>query len=142
MCEFISVSVNPDCDKKLKIWAAGNFTSHSETAKIHRLKPDTYREVEWTKEDDGASLVVRTIPKEDHEPNWYKACILAEFPTRTDLISWCLENNLTVGSHLDLGGTKITKLPDNLAVGGSLDLRDTKITDDVIPNHLKNKVIR
>jgi hypothetical protein len=49
---------------------------------------------------------------------------------------------LSVGGSLDLGGTKISSLPEGLSVGGYLDLRDTKIKKNDVPKHLKNAMIK
>ncbi len=104
MCDFLSVLINPDCDKHLKIYP-GDLKSHSNGAEIHKLKPGQYREVEWTA-DDEKSLSVRCLPDDgDHSENWYRACILAKFPTRKKLIHHCLVTlPTTIGGSLDVRG--------------------------------------
>ena len=113
MCDFLSVLINPDCDKELKIYV-DDLRSHSETVAAHKLKPEQYREVEWTA-DTEKSLSVRCLPTDgDHDENWYRACILAEFPTRKQLIKHCL-NKLPskIGGALDVRGCDLNgvKLP-------------------------------
>jgi hypothetical protein len=105
MCDFLSGLVNLDCDKKLKIWAH-DPRSHSETAAYFQLKPDTYREWEWTEDDDGASLVVRTATG-DHETNWYRACILAKYPNRAAMLDYCLQT--IEATHIYLNDCKSLK---------------------------------
>ena len=85
MCEFVSFVVTKD-GRLL----AGHLTSHAGIEAGWGLKPGEYREAEWTHDDDGDSLTVRVEDGED--PNWYKAIVLAQCPTRRDLLA-----RLTVG---------------------------------------------
>ena len=48
MCDFLSVVISKDCETIY----IGDLRSHSATAAQHKLKPGTYREVEWTGEDE------------------------------------------------------------------------------------------
>ena len=98
MCDFLSGLVNLDCDQELKIWAR-DLRSHSTTAEYFKLKPDTYREWEWTEDDDGGSLVVRTT-EGDHDTNWYRACILAKYPNRAAMLDYCL--SVTEATYINL----------------------------------------
>ena len=66
----------------------GRLNSHSGIEAGHSLKPDSYREFEWTKDDTGDSLVVRVSDMDKHDENWYKEKILSKYPTRSDLLKY------------------------------------------------------
>jgi hypothetical protein len=120
MCEFLSVCISIDT-RRIYV---GNLRSHSYTVEFHGLAPETYREIEWTGEDE-KSLEVRVPPGDS--PARYVAAILSKYPTRNDLLQYCLRN-VPEKSGLDLSGTQITSLPDGLSVGGGLYLSGTRIT--------------
>jgi len=81
MCEFASFVLTDD-EKIL----AGDLFSHEGIEKGWSLSPTGYRECEWTRDDKGESLTVRTAPGDKHRPNWFKAIILSKFPTRKALL--------------------------------------------------------
>jgi len=81
MCEFASFVLTDD-EKIL----AGDLSSHQGIEKGWSLSPTGYRECEWTRDDKGESLTVRTAPDDKHRPNWFKAVILSKFPTRKALL--------------------------------------------------------
>ena len=66
----------------------GQLNSHSGIEVGHSLKPDSYREFEWTEDDDGDSLVVRVSDMDKHDSEWYKEKILSKYPTRSDLLKY------------------------------------------------------
>ena len=79
MCHYASFLI----DKRGRLYF-GRLDSHSGIEAGHGLKPGSYREAEWTGEGPD-SLTVRV--EEGEDPNWYRAMILAEYPTRSDLLS-------------------------------------------------------
>jgi len=81
MCEFASFVLTDD-EKIL----AGNLHSHEGIEKGWSLSPTGYRECEWTRDDKGRSLTVRTAPGDKHRPSWFKTIILSKFPTRKALL--------------------------------------------------------
>ena len=83
MCELVSFFVTTD----ERILTTGNLHSH-ERVDIVGLAPGEYREAEWTKDDEGESLVVRTEPNDAHNEAWYKSLVLARCKTRNDLVNF------------------------------------------------------
>lgn len=83
MCEFASFCVDIETGAVL----AGDWHSHSATAELLGLQPDTYREGEWPVDDDGQSLTVRTMPDDPHNASWYKTAILVAYKTRAALLA-------------------------------------------------------
>jgi len=81
MCHFASFVLTDD-EKIL----AGDLSSHEGIEKGWSLSPTGYRECEWTRDDKGESLTVRTAPSDKHKPSWFKAVILSKFPTRKALL--------------------------------------------------------
>ena len=133
MCHFMSFAISVDG----KSLYHSNLQSHAEIEEQNKLKPNSYREAEWTDETPQSLVVRRT--GDDPDENFFKAFILSQFPTRMDLLNHFLMNKKFVG-NLDLRGSQITKLPEGLKVGGSLDLHGTQIT--TVPTVLKSKVVR
>ena len=118
MCDFLSFVVDSETGEKIR---CGDLRSHSKTFSILKLDATKYRECEWTS-DDEKSLVVRRLP-EDHDANWYRAIILAKFPTRNDLLLEIIPEVANVGGYLYLNGcTGLKSLPENLNVGSYLSL--------------------
>lgn len=75
-----------------RFWFSKDLDSHSGTAKENALPPDTYCEYEWKGESE-SSLSVRVLGERgDHDVNWYRACVLARWPTRSKLEEWLLAN--------------------------------------------------
>ena len=85
MCHFLSGVIDKATGQKLYF---GQLNSHSGIEAGHSLKPDSYREFEWTEDDDGDSLVVRVSDMDIHDENWYKDKILSKYPTRKDLLKY------------------------------------------------------
>lgn len=81
MCEFVSFIVC--ADGRL---LTGNRMLHEGIARAYGLKPGTYREAEWTRDDDGASLVVccGIGATEDQCIEWRQK-VLRVYPTRKAL---------------------------------------------------------
>jgi hypothetical protein len=81
MCEFVSFIVC--ADGRL---LTGNRMLHEGIARAYGLAPGTYREAEWTRDDDGASLVVCLGATEDQciEREWRQK-VLRVYPTRKAL---------------------------------------------------------
>ena len=50
MCDFLSVLIAAKPDP-LQVYV-GDLLGHQHTADLHGLKPGTYREVEWTGDDE------------------------------------------------------------------------------------------
>ncbi|BDU72340.1 hypothetical protein [Mesoterricola silvestris] len=121
MCQFLSGLVT--IEKHPKVLCL-DLTSHDATLAILKLKPETYREFEWTREDTGDSLDIRVMPGEDR--NEFKSAILAKFPRRIDCINDCIRQMAESGRNLNYDLHSLTsaeglKLPDS--IGGWLDLR-------------------
>ena len=85
MCHFLSGVIDKATGQKLYF---GQLNSHSGIEAGHSLKPDSYREFEWTEDDDGDSLVVRVSDMDKHDSEWYKEKILSKYPTRSDLLKY------------------------------------------------------
>ena len=121
MCAFLSLVLSEDA----KTVHIGDLRSHSGTRNMLGLETDYGRELEWTRDDDGESLSIRVPANHRRDEVWYRERILRRWPSRPDLIRWCLEQ-ITKEEWswpLDLGGcTGLTALPDGLSVGGSLYL--------------------
>jgi hypothetical protein len=85
MCDFVSFLIHKDKKgpKSGKLYFTDLF-SHSMATIVHDLGVGDYREVEWTGEEEGY-LKVRCHPTSDE--NWYRALILAEYPTRSALLA-------------------------------------------------------
>ena len=84
MCQFLSGVIAKDGQKLY----FGRLNSHMGIEEGHSLKPDSYREFEWTKDDDGNSLVVRTSDMDKHDNDWYREKILSKYQTRKDLLKY------------------------------------------------------
>jgi len=86
MCEFLSFLTN----KEGRVWV-GDLHSHSGVAAGYGLKPGTYREAEWTGEEE-KHLTVRT--EDGERENEYRAAILALYPTRAALLKSITEGRV------------------------------------------------
>ncbi len=92
MCDFLSVLINKDADKELKIWV-GDLRSHSATVEQHKLSHDEYCEVEWINTNE-KYLTVRVGPDDTakgHTENWYRSIILSKWKDRDEFLAYCLE---------------------------------------------------
>jgi hypothetical protein len=102
-----------------------NLLHHGGTVETLQLKPETYREWEWTRDDDGETLNVRAVNGEN--PNVLKSAILAKFPSRQECLMDCIRQIGRIkNSTLDLRGTAVKKLPA-LPNVQYLYLRDTAV---------------
>jgi len=72
---------------------------HEKTVEYLGLQLETYREAEWTSDDDGASLSVRAAPGEN--ANVLKSAILAKYPNRTACFAECLRQFKVSTGKLD-----------------------------------------
>ena len=123
MCKFLSGLVT--IAKHPKVLCL-DLKSHDATIAALGIKEETYREFEWTREDDGDSLGVRCLPDEDR--NNFKAAILAQFPTRHDCINECIRQMAASGRNLDYDLSSLTSaeglvLPTTM--GGDLYLSNS-----------------
>jgi len=121
MCEFLSGLISDD-GNTIKI---DDFTSHENTRILLNLPTDWGREFEWTTESVD-SLEVRVPEDHPHNKNWYKACILASYPTRKDLINAFIKDVARLGNLYLYGCTGIKKLPPDLKVSGKVIGLDDK----------------
>ena len=116
MCEFLSFVVCKD-GRLL----ANNLNAHEGIEASHKLKPDSYRECEWTGESED-TLTVR-LEEGETKGEWL-SYVLSRFSKRIDLLNWFLANPVAVGGWLDLRGlTSAEGLVLPKTVGGGLDLR-------------------
>ena len=100
MCKFLSAIVTIAKHPKV---LCRDLMSHDRTIDILEQKPETYREFEWTREDTGDSLDVRTLKGEDVAE--FKSAILALYPRRIDCINECIQQIAEAGGgYLDLNG--------------------------------------
>ena len=81
MCDFASFVIT-DKGKIL----VHDMLSHAETAKVFKLIPDTYREVEWVKNDNGESLTVRFLDTDSIIFKKAKDSILSHYPNRSNFL--------------------------------------------------------
>jgi len=119
MCEFLSGVVT--IERYPRVLCA-DLRHHERTVKAFGLKPETYREWEWTEDDDGASLTVRAALGEN--PSVLKSAILAKYPTREEALNACIAQVSEKGGSLDFSGYILSanlKLPESM--DGSLNLR-------------------
>ncbi len=126
MCDFLSGLISSDG----KTVYVRDLRHHEKTAEICALKPEQYREWEWTGSGE-ESLRVRVHESSTHNENYYRASILGRWQTRESLLGWLFTDAKFcdwvsgVGGYLDLDGcTGLTSLPDGLSVGGNLYLGD------------------
>jgi len=103
MCEYVSGYVDLEGNE---FRVAPDMRSHAACEEYYGLIPDRWREWEWTGDDAGASLVVRVYEDDPHDAGWLKACILAKWPTRADLIAWVDANvpNARINGAVRTGG--------------------------------------
>ena len=119
MCEFLSGLISDD-GETVKI---ADFISHYETRTLLNLPTSWGREFEWTEESPD-SLVVRVPEDHPHNANWYKACILATYPTRTHLVNAFIKEVAKLGNVNLSGCTGLKELLKDLNVKGGLFLSD------------------
>jgi hypothetical protein len=130
MCQFLSGLVTISRHPKVLCL---DLKSHDKSIAALGIKEETYREFEWTREDDGDSLDVRCLPDEDQ--NDFKAAILAKFPTRRDCLIECIRQMAASERNLDydLRGCDLTGITLPTTVGGYLDLRGCDLTGITLP---------
>jgi hypothetical protein len=110
MCNFLSGVVT--IEKYPRVLCA-NLLHHEKTIELLKLTPETYREWEWTADDEGESLKVRHIAGEN--PNVLKSAILAKFNSRNECLTDCIRQLVLASnkSHmLDISNTPVTAIPD------------------------------
>ena len=127
MCNFLSGIVTIENYPRI---LCTNLLHHEITVNGSGLKPEQYREWEWTSDDEGRSLSVRAAPGEN--PNVLKSAILAKYPNRKACLKFCIDQILKL-KNINLDG--LTSVPDNFKlpdrVGGYLDLRGlTSVPDN------------
>ena len=106
MCNFLSGIIALDPLRML----CTDLLHHEVTVANAGLKPEQYREWEWTKEDCGESLKIRMPPsRTDAE---LRVWMLAQFPRRAACLLECVRQTVAVGGYLDL--RSLTALPDGL----------------------------
>ena len=123
MCNYMSGWIHATTGKVL----CRTLVHHETDAAILGLKPDEARPFEWLG-DSPDSLHVRLVPGEDHDANWYRACVLSQANSRTAFLASVFDDIAwqawlaTAGGTLDLSG--LTSLPAGvkLTAGGYLDL--------------------
>jgi len=96
MCDFLSFVVT--IEKNPRILCA-SLLHHEKTIEYLALKLETYREAEWTEDDDGRSLTVRAAPGEN--ANVLKSAVLAAYPTRVKCLQECLRQFKESTGRLD-----------------------------------------
>ena len=128
MCNFLSGLVTIEKHPKI---LCQDLLHHEKTVNALSLKPETYREWEWTSEDTGDSLDVRVLKGED--ANEFKSAILAQFPTRKDAINECIRQMAEGGRNCDydISGCDLTGLTLPTSIGDSLDLSGCTIPASV-----------
>ena len=111
MCNFLSGIVT--LEKYPRILCA-NLLHHEITVDAFKLKPEQYREWEWTSDDDGWSLRVRAAPGEN--ANELKSAILAKYPNRSACLMVCIIQIIArKRKNINLEG--LTSVPLAAAVG-------------------------
>ena len=133
MCNFLSGLVTIEKHPKI---LCQDLVSHDKTITALSLKPETYREWEWTSEDTGDSLDVRVLKEED--ANEFKSAILARFPTRKDAIIECIRQMVEGGRNCnyDLSGCDMKGLTLPISIGGFLDLSGCDLTGLTLPTSI------
>ena len=133
MCQSLSALVT--IAKHPKVLCL-DLKSHDKTIAALGIKEETYREFEWTRDDNGESLDVRCLPQEDR--NNFKAAILAQFPTRRDCLIECLRQMAESGRNLDydLRGCDLKGLTLPTSIGGYLYLRGCDLKGLTLPTSI------
>jgi len=112
MCDFVSCWVNDNGDI-----ACADLYSHEQTQELMGWGIDEclrWREVEWTR-PGVKNLRIRLCPDDDHDENWYKACILAKYPTVDALINECVAQTSNLTGVVYISRIEwITSLPETL----------------------------
>ena len=107
MCELISGWINIDTEEV----AADNMNSHAKTQELRGWSSSDlkrWREWEWTGPGE-QSLAVRTLVDDEHGSNWWRAVILARWPTWGD----CFGALCRECCELDVAGrSNLTALPE------------------------------
>ena len=82
MCNEISVNISKG-DGTIYVY---DLLHHERIGTVFGLKPDTYREAEWTEDDNGKSLKVRVV--DDEKENHFRGIVLSLFPTRKKFLAF------------------------------------------------------
>jgi len=135
MCEFISGWINV----KTKEPELADLRSHSESQEILKWTfrdLEHRREWEWTADDDGASLKVRTSPSDPPDlAGLLRAELLTRWPTRTIAIGECCQivarnggnvslDNMTLPAGFTLGDVRGYVSLDNVTLPEGFTLGD------------------
>jgi hypothetical protein len=125
MCDFISGVINrTTCEVKFY-----DGRSHSALFEALKLHHKNWAEWEWTKEDDGKALDVRThdsLP--GNNAKQLKASLLSQFPTRSDAVARFVKTLDKRITTLYLNGATISTaltIPDSVT---TLDLNGATIS--------------
>ena len=118
MCEFLSAYISHGG----RTVYPGNLREHHVAEELHGLRAALEGNwppwpFEWTQDDAGESLDVRVTLTARHAPDWYRERILKRWPTRPDLLNWCLAHLPSgLGDLYLYGCTGLKSLPANLEV--------------------------
>lgn len=117
MCELLSGWINLDTEEP----ELADLRSHSESQRLLGWTTKDLvrrREWEWTKDDDGESLVVRTGPDDPPElAGFLRAALLTKWPTRGDALRGAVAMLPDSVTWLDLCGVTI---PEGFVVPSSV----------------------
>jgi len=130
MCNFLSGVVTIGKHPKI---LCQDLLHHEKTIAALRLKTETYREWEWTRDDTGDSLDIRVLPGEDRSDFW--SAIVAQFPTRKDCLIECIRQMVEGGRNCDLylSGCDLKGITLPTTIGGSLYLRGSDLKGITLP---------
>jgi hypothetical protein len=111
VCEFLSAWLNIETEEIV----CADAQSHEATQehmgwRAADLEP--WREWEWTGPGDDA-LTIRLMHDDPHDTNWYRALVLARYPTWQDAINDCCRQAVERTHVLDCSNCPaLTALPD------------------------------
>ena len=130
MCNFLSGVVTIGKHPKI---LCQDLLHHEKTIAALRLKTETYREWEWTRDDTGDSLDIRVLPGEDRSDFW--SAIVAQFPTRKDCLIECIRQMVEGGRNCDLhlSGCDLKGIKLPTTIGGSLNLSGCDLKGITLP---------
>ena len=103
MCDFLSGGIGIVKGVNEGMLYFKNLQSHSGIEGYNNIKPNTYREFEWTGEDED-TLSIRVMYDEDEV--YFKALILGIYPTRSEMIKDLCNEKLKCKMYSVLGALK------------------------------------
>ena len=143
MCEFLSGWINVETEQP----EVADLQCHSTAQERFGWKGKEIlkrREWEWTEDDDGKSLVVRTSPDDPAGmADNLRAALLVRWPTRQDAIRECI---LLVGKWLTtLYLNSLKSLPDGVVFPKSLTTLDLYSLESLLkgykfPAYLRGRI--